>query len=114
MNRNFAVPMVLQDIDVTTLVDDTLFYPINPTGLEGAMLILHIVNLSDVDVFIGIGEKTKHIFIPADGEAVEIEFQRNSEPNNNDFLVKQGTVFYANGDGAQGTGNVFLSGWLRS
>lgn len=114
MPKNFAVPMVLQDIDVSTLVNPALWYAINPLGLEQAALIVRLVNLSDVNVTIGIGEQTAHIFLPADSAPVTIELQKNNEPTNVDFLIKKGTIFWAQGAGAQGNGNVYLSGWLRS
>lgn len=114
MPKNFAVPAVLQDIDVSTLVNPALWYALNPAGLEGAALIIRFVNLSDTDVTIGFGEKIAHAFLPANGDPLVIEFQKNNEPTNMEFLIKKGTVFWVQGAGAQGTGNVFMSGWLRS
>jgi hypothetical protein len=114
MPKNYAVPMLLRNIDVSTLVDPLLFYPINPMGLEEALLILHFVNLSDIDVFLGFGSENVHEFLPTDGGTFTLEFQVNAEPTSKEFLIKKGTIFYANGDGAQAKGNVYVSGWLRS
>lgn len=114
MPRNFAVPMILQNIDVSTLADPALWYAINPLGLEQAALIFRLVNLSDVNVTVGIGEQVAHLFLPADSAPVVIELQKNNEPTNNDLLVKTGTIFWVQGNGAQGSGDIYLSGWLRS
>lgn len=114
MPKNFAVPMILQSIDVSTLADPLLFYPINPDGLEEALLIVRFLNLSDISVYIGFGTQSVHEYLPANGGTFLIEFQKNAEPTNKECLIKKGTVFYANGDGAQAKGYVYVSGWLRS
>lgn len=117
MPNNYATPMVMQSIDVTELVNPALFYPINAAGTEGAIAIVRFVNISDIDVFIGIGSEDAHIFVPSTTKVtfpITIELQKNAQPTNNEFLIKAGTIFYAIGDGALGNGNVYVTGWLRS
>ncbi len=79
-------------------------------GVTHPCIMLRIINDSNVDVTISYDGVNDHDFIPANTQ-LTLNFQTNSQPQNNVCSLAQGTRIYVKG--AAGIGLVYLSGFYQ-
>lgn len=108
-----SVKNIVKAIPLTSINSTTFFgayLPINPTGLPQACFLIRIYNNSGVDVTISYDGSTDNDIIPH-GTSEQLNFQTNSQPNNQVALLAKGTIVYVRG--TVSTGLVYLAGYYQ-
>lgn len=107
--RNSVAAVILTSID-SAAFDGTL-QPINVAGLPEACFMIRIINNSSEDVIVSYNGGDGHDFVPH-GQALQVESQMNSQPNNFVCKFPKGTIVYVAGAEA-GDGSVYLAAYYQ-
>lgn len=108
--KNFVFPLPLASLNVNTF-NGLAFFAINAPGFDEAPFMISLTNNSDRDALIAWDGAQSNEFL-MHGETKQFMFQTNSQPNNQNALVKKGTILYAFGT-AGGTGFIYLSAYYQ-
>jgi|SRR6185369_433756 len=108
--KNYVFPVPIDNFDVAD-INPALLLPINAGGFPHPLILLRIVNQSNIAVFLSWDGVTGHDVVAANS-SVEYNFQSNSQPNNSLANVKQGQVIYVTAPAA-GVGDVWLVGFYQ-
>jgi len=107
--KNIVLPIPLSSINSSAFSGAYQLLS-GAAGITHACIILRIVNNSTMDVTVSYDGTNDHDYIPTK-TVRDIQFQTNSQPQNNMCSLAQGTKIYVKG--AAGTGFVFLSGFYQ-
>jgi len=107
-SKNAVKLIELTSIDVSIL--DGAYLPINPLGLDEACFMVRIINDSNLDVHVSYDGVTDHEFVMY-GESLKAPIPPDTGSKVN---FAKGSIVYVSGDGAQYTGNIYLSGYYRA
>jgi hypothetical protein len=107
--KNRVLPIPLSSIDSFSFTGAYQLVS-GAAGVTHPCIIIRIVNNSDKDVTVSYDGTNDHDYIPTK-TVRDIQFQTNSQPQNNMCSLAQGTKIYVKG--AAGTGFVFLSGFYQ-
>jgi hypothetical protein len=107
VNRIVAVPLT----SILSSAVSGTYAVINSGGLPSGCAIVRITNNSDQDVTISYDGTTDHDFALKSGGQINLNFQSNSSPNNNQAYMAQGTKVYVKG--TAGSGSIYLSAYYQ-
>lgn len=107
--KNIVLPIPLSSVASSTFLGAYLLLSAT-TGLPHPCIIIRIVNNSDTDATISYDGVNDHDFVPAMG-SLNLEFQTNSQPQNQVCSLAQGTKIYVKG--TVGIGLIYLAGYYQ-
>lgn len=110
---NYIQAIPLQSMTIATLVDPSLWYVFDASGIPEACAFIRFINVSDTNVFVSYDGITDADYIPADS-TVELNFQENAliKPGSV-ALLKKGTKIYLQGTAGPKGGTVYLAGYFQ-
>jgi len=107
--KNIVLPIPINSVSSTTFAGTYVLLSAT-TGIPRSCIIIRIVNNADVDVTVSYDGSTDHDFVPALGSLI-LNFQTNSQPQNQACSLAQGTKIYVKG--IAGVGLVYLAGYYQ-
>lgn len=105
---NKVLPITMTNIASSAVTGS--YQAINSTGFPFACFLIDITNASTTDVTISFDGTNDHEYV-IHGTNKILNFQTNSQPNNNISKMAIGTVVYVKG--TAGTGNIYVSGFYQ-
>ena len=106
---NAVKAQTLTSIDAATFTG--AYQAVNPNGLTAPCFMLVMTNRSSSNVIVSYDGSTDNEFLGAEMTLI-LPFQTNSQPNNFNALMPEGTVIYVKG--AAGVGNIYVSGYYQA
>ncbi len=113
MSKNYVVAGDLGSLNTATMLVPGQNYPISDTFAFPASII-RIINRSNIDVVITYTTESQDNLpaVPKDlcpaGGTIQLDFQTNSQPNNQTCLMPKGTVIYGASPVA-GVGSIYAT-----
>lgn len=105
-NKNIVAAIELVNFNTANLAAG--YAPMNPGGLDKPCFYIKFVNNSAQDITISYDGVTDNEILLAN-EILYLNFQTNSQPNNQVCLMSQGQLIYVKG--TAGAGSLYLSGY---
>ncbi len=108
--KNIVLPIPLSSIDSASFSGSYQLLS-GAAGLTRPCIMIRIVNNSDRDITVSYNGSADHDYIRT-LTSRDIQFQTNSQPQNQICSIAQATKIYVKGT-AGGTGLVYLSGFYQ-
>lgn len=108
-----SVTNSVQAITLTSILSSSVtstYQSINPGGLTAPCFMIRIINASTEDVTISYDGVTNNEYVQS-GDIAQLNFQTNSQPNNQVSKLSSGTQIWVKG--TAGTGDIYLSGYTQ-
>lgn len=106
---NKFLPHEMITVDSSTLTGS--YAALNGSGFDNPLLILKVVNDSNVDITFSIDGTLDHDVCVA-GQSFVYDIQTNHAIPSDNLFLSQGTILY--GKGNTGSGNIYIVSWYAS